>query len=178
MRIISGKYRSARIRVPASFRARPTTDSAKEALFNILANYLDFKGLSVLDLFAGTGNMSLEFASRGAKSVETVEIDRKHAVFIERTVHRLGIETVRVVRSDAWHVIRNPASQYDIVFADPPYDMKAIDELPPVILENNLLAPGGWFILEHGRGYDFSPLPRFFMQRKYGSVHFSMFVNN
>ena len=178
MRIISGKYKSARIHIPGSFRARPTTDTAKEALFNILANYLDFKGLNVLDLFAGTGSISLEFASRGAKSVETVEIDRHYAGFIERTVHRLGIESVRVARTDAWIVIRNPAGQYDVVFADPPYDMKETDKLPSVIFENQLLATQGWLILEHGKRLDFSHLPWFFMQRRYGSVHFSMFVNN
>ena len=177
MRIISGKYRSRRIVVPGFFRSRPTTDSAKEGLFNIIANYFDFEGLSVLDLFAGTGSISMEFASRGAGSVELVEIEKRYTDFIQKTISRLGMENVQVIRSDAFRFIRNPVSQYDIIFADPPYDMKAVDNIPVEIFDNELLADKGWLILEHSQGYNFSDHPSFFDERKYGSVHFSIFVN-
>ena len=177
MRIISGTYRSKRIAVPASFRARPTTDTAKESLFNILANYFDFEGLTVLDLFAGTGSISFEFASRGARSVELVEIKKAYTDFIQKTLNRLGMEQVRVIRSDALEFIRNPVGKYDIVFADPPYTMKETGRLPGEIFEHELLNDDGWFILEHSREHDFSGHPSFFDLRRYGSVYFSFFVN-
>jgi 16S rRNA (guanine966-N2)-methyltransferase len=177
LRIISGTYRSKRIAVPASFRARPTTDTAKEGLFNILANYFDFEELTVLDLFAGTGSISLEFASRGARSVELVEIEKSYTDFIQKTLNRLGVEQVRVIRSDAPGFIRNTAGTYDIIFADPPYTMNGIDRLPAEIFEHELLSDDGWFILEHSREHDFSGHPSFFDRRRYGSVYFSFFVN-
>ena len=177
MRIVSGTYRSKRIPVPAHFKARPTTDYAKESLFNIIANYFDFEKLTVLDLFAGTGSISLEFASRGAPSIELVEIEKKYTDFIQKTINRLGMEKVRVIRSDALHFIRNPVTRYDIIFADPPYGMKGIENLPAEIFDNELLNKNGWLILEHGQQYDFKDHPCFFDKRRYGSVHFSIFVN-
>ncbi len=177
MRIISGKYRSKRITVPGFFKARPTTDSAKESLFNIIANYFDFEGLTVLDLFGGTGSLSLEFASRGAGSVELVEIEKRYTDFIQKTVSRLGIEQVQVIRTNAFRFIRNPVHKYDIIFADPPYNMKGLEQIPAEVFENELLASNGWLILEHSHEHDFKDHPSFFDLRKYGSVHFSIFVN-
>jgi len=178
LRIVSGTYRSKRIEIPGFFKARPTTDSAKESLFNIIANYFDFEGLTVLDLFAGTGSISLEFASRGAASVELVEIEKRYTDFIQKTINRLGMEQVQVIRSDTFRFIRNPVGTYDIIFADPPYDMKGVDGIPAEIFENELLAENGWFILEHSHEHDFKDHSYFFDLRKYGSVHFSIFVND
>ena len=177
MRIIGGEYKARIIPVPRYFRARPTTDTAKESLFNILANYFDFKKTRILDLFSGTGSIALEFASRGAKQVSLVEINGRYAGFIHQTVSRLGISQIQVIRADALKFIRNASERFDIIFADPPYDMQGIEILPDEVFKSGLLLKEGWFILEHGRAHDFSGHPNFFQMRKYGSVHFTMFVN-
>jgi 16S rRNA (guanine966-N2)-methyltransferase len=177
LRIIGGRYKARIIPVPGSFKARPTTDAAKESLFNILANYFDFTQIRVLDLFSGTGSIALEFASRGARQVTMVELDSRYADFIRHTISRLGLEQVQVVRSDAFRYIRNTPDRYDIIFADPPYDMPGIETLAEEIFNNRLLNEEGWFILEHSRKYNFSDHPYFYELRKYGSVHFSIFVS-
>ena len=156
--------------------ARPTTDTAKENLFNILANYFDFSQIRVLDLFGGTGSISLEFASRGALSVDLVEINKRYTDFIQKNIDRMKLEQLAVNRSDAFVFIRNTPDKYDIIFADPPYDMKGIEGLPDEISAYELLAENGWFILEHGRDQNFSDHPSYYDMRKYGSVHFSIFT--
>ncbi len=161
--------------MPHSFKARPTTDFAREGLFNVLANTYDFNGLVVLDLFAGTGSIGLEFASRKAGQVDMVEIDTKTTGFIKRTIHLLRIENTRVIRTDAIKYIRQCKSRYDLVFADPPYDLEIIPELPDLVLNSDLLVEEGWFILEHGKKNLFSDHTQFLEMRKYGSVHFSIF---
>ncbi|MFC2111767.1 16S rRNA (guanine(966)-N(2))-methyltransferase RsmD [Bacteroidota bacterium] len=176
MRIISGKYKGRHIPVPSSFKARPTTDFAREGLFNILANTWEFEDLAVLDLFAGTGSIGFEFLSRGAGRVDMVETDHKSTRFLQRTATSLGTENVRVFRSDAMKFIRNCFSHYDIVFADPPYDLDIIPELVETLLEADILEDEGWFILEHGKTNSFSDHSRFLELRKYGSVHFSFFI--
>ena len=176
MRIITGKFRGKQIHPPGSLRARPTTDFAKESLFNIIENSFKMQTLDVLDLFAGTGSISYEFASRGAAAVETVELDLFHSRFIRKTIHDLAFEQVRVVRADAFRYLKHCSSQYDIIFADPPYDLKGIESLPHIIFERKLLKPHGWLIIEHGRNTRFEDHPKYMQGRQYGSVHFTFFA--
>ncbi len=176
MRIISGTYRGKQIHPPRNFKARPTTDFAKEGLFNILSNNFDYENCEVLDLFSGTGSISYEFASRGAKSVFSVEADTGHFRFIRQTAEQLGFDRINVVRGDAFSFIRRPFQSFDIIFADPPYDLQGIDMLPDEIFKTNILIPGGWFILEHGSRLSFTAHPFFSQHRAYGSVNFSVFL--
>ncbi len=175
MRIISGSCKGKRLYPGKNFKARPTTDFAKENLFNVLANYFDFTGLHVLDLFSGTGSISYEFASRGALAVDSVETNTSYHSFIQKTAKNLGFEQVAAIRTDAFRFLKQTMREYDIIFADPPFDLKEIDQLPHIIFSRSLLKPGGWFILEHGKDHDFSLLPQFRELRKYGSVRFSVF---
>jgi len=175
LRIISGKYKGRHIRVHKSFTARPTTDFARENLFNFLGNYFDFTKTSVLDLFGGTGSMSYEFASRGCPVVEIVEIDFKSLSFIKKIIQELQITAMIPHRSDAFRFILHCRSQYDLIFADPPYTSERIAELPELIMKHDLLKPKGWFILEHSGKYDFSDQSGFREKRTYGSVNFSVF---
>jgi 16S rRNA (guanine(966)-N(2))-methyltransferase RsmD len=175
LRIISGKYKGRHIPVPRTFKARPTTDFAREGLFNVLANSLDFDGLTVLDLFAGTGSIGFEFASRGAARVDLVEMDARTTRFLQRTCEQLQLENVRVIRSEASRFLRQGKTIYDLVFADPPYDQDILPSLPGLVLNAGVLAETGWFILEHGRKNAFSDNPSFREMRRYGSVHFSIF---
>jgi 16S rRNA (guanine966-N2)-methyltransferase len=175
LRIISGTYKGRYIPVPTSFKARPTTDFAREGLFNVLANTYDFNDLMVLDLFAGTGSIGLEFASRGAERVDLVEINTRTTSFLLRTTRKLGIDNVRVIRSDVSNYLRQCRTQYDLVFADPPYDLDIIPTLPELVLKAGILVKDGWFILEHGKNNSFIHHPQFQELRKYGSVHFSIF---
>jgi len=175
MRIISGQHRGRVIVPDRHFSARTTTDFAKEGLFNILANQLDFEGLRVLDLFSGTGGISYEFMSRGAAQVDAVELDARHAAFIQRSAALMHMRELRVVRHDVAHFIHICRSRYDIVFADPPFDLKWLSERPDMVLSAPVLAPGGLFVLEHPKSYDFCKHPAFEMHRNYGSVHFTIF---
>jgi 16S rRNA (guanine(966)-N(2))-methyltransferase RsmD len=175
VRIIRGIYRGKILHPPKSIQARPTTDFAKEGLFNILENQFDMGALSVLDLFAGTGSISLEFASRGCQNIQIIERDRVHVRFITKTVHELKFEGIEIHHNDVFKMIRNLHHRFNIIFADPPYDMKSLEELPDIIFEEGLLEPAGWFILEHSSHYDFSSHPAFHFHRQYGNVHFSFF---
>jgi len=175
VRIISGKNKGKQIHPPPGFKARPTTDFAKEALFNIIENYFDIEELSVLDLFAGTGSISYEFASRGARRISTVEKDPATFRFIRNMIGKMEMVQVNPVHSDAMKVIRNPWEAYDLVFADPPYDFTELQSLPNLILDSSLLEKEGWLILEHPSGMNFSENRQLFDHRKYGSVNFSFF---
>jgi len=175
MRIVSGSLKGRRIQAPAHLPVRPTTDFAKESLFNILNNHVDFNDLHVLDLFAGIGSISYEFASRGAKLVLAVENNPKCADFIKQTTEKLHIENIHVMRTDVFAYIAKTRQTFDLIFADPPYDLSTINLLPSLIFEHNLLNPNGFFILEHSESYDFSAVPQFSELRKYGKVHFSFF---
>jgi 16S rRNA (guanine966-N2)-methyltransferase len=175
LRIVSGKYRGRTILPPKNLRARPTTDFAKEALFNILANRFDFEETDVLDLFSGTGSIGYEFASRGARSVEMVESNHTHHEFIRRTVQELKMDNVRAIKSDAFIYIERMSRQYDIIFADPPYELENIADIPGKIVASRLMKTETLVILEHGGNLDFSNEPFFFDHRKYGSVNFSFF---
>jgi 16S rRNA (guanine966-N2)-methyltransferase len=175
VRIVSGTYRGRQIRPPKNFRARPTTDFSKESLFNILMNVYDLESMEVLDLFSGTGSISYEFASRGARSVVAVEKDPEHWDFISRTCRALGMDNVTVLRADVFSYLHRPYQSFDIIFADPPFDHPLLDSLPDRVLGTGILAEGGLFILEHPGNHSFTAHPHFQQQRKYGSVNFSFF---
>lgn len=175
MRIVGGKYKGRRITVYKNLKARPTTDFAKENLFNILSNYFEFKKVIALDLFAGTGSISLEFASRGCIEVYTVEKDFRHTKFIKKVIQDLDIQNIFVFNKDVIKFITTFKNKFDIVFADPPYNMEGIDKLPDLIKNNQLVQKNGWFILEHSKAFNFTSYNLFREQRKYGSVHFSIF---
>ncbi len=175
MRIISGRHKGRVITPPRNLRARPTTDFAKENLFNVLGNMVDFEDIDVLDLFSGTGSMSYEFASRGAKSVISVEINAVHYAYIKKMTAEFGFDNLYPVKANAFLYVRNCPKTFDLIFADPPYDIDDSDKLPDLIFERGLLRPEGVLILEHSKNMDFSAHPRFLQSRSYGSVHFSIF---
>lgn len=175
MRVITGKFKGRHFNVPHTFKARPTTDFAKENLFNVLKGYLDFEGLSALDLFSGTGSITLELISRGCLQVLSIEKDRQHHSFIAHTLRQLKVENAIPIRTDALHFIPRCKESFDFIFADPPYTLPELPQLPQMILDNGLLKEGGIFVLEHGNKHDFSPHPRFLEHRAYGSVNFSFF---
>lgn len=175
MRIITGKYKGRHFDVPHSFKARPTTDFAKENLFNVIRAYVDFDDCRALDLFAGTGSISLEILSRGAQLVVSVEQDRSHAAFIRSCLKKLDEQNCVLVCGDAFRFLNSCKQQYDFIFADPPYALEKLPEIPDIILGRDILAPQGIFVLEHGAANDFSQHPRFVEHRSYGSVNFSIF---
>ncbi len=175
MRIISGKYRGRTINPPRNLRARPTTDFAKENLFNVLGNMVDFEECDVLDLFAGTGSISYEFASRGARSVTSVEINAVHHNFIRRTGTELGFGNFYPVKANAFLYLKSCTKQFDIVFSDAPYDMEGSEEIVGMVLNGDILRPEGIFIFEHSKKMDFSDRAEFWQLRSYGSVQFSFF---
>ncbi|HAO47580.1 MAG TPA: RsmD family RNA methyltransferase [Ferruginibacter sp.] len=178
MRIISGTHGGRRINPPASMpHTRPTTDIAKEGLFNILQNNLDIDTLEVLDLFGGTGCISYELASRGAPAITIVEKDDKMHAFIKKTSAELGFEHFTVVKSDVFRFMETTGQQYDFIFAGPPYALTSIDELPKKVFEKNLLKPGGWFVLEHTPRNEYKKFPHYKTERNYGTTIFSIFIN-
>lgn len=175
MRIITGIYKGRHFDIPRSFKARPTTDFAKENIFNVLNGYLDLEGSTALDLFAGTGSISLELLSRGCASVISVEADRDHANFIRQCMQKLGTEQDILIRGDVFRFLKTCHQQFDLVFADPPYALEQLPQIPDLFLEKGLLKDGGVFVFEHGKHNDFSSHPRFVEHRAYGSVNFSLF---
>lgn len=177
MRIIRGSHRGKNIVAPANLPVRPTTDAAKESLFNVLNNYYDFDDIRVLDLFAGTGNISYEFSARGAKEVISVDIEEKCTNFMKKSAIVLGFDNMRIVRNDVFNFLRILKAEYDVVFADPPYDMDKVIEIPTLVFASKAVKDGGMLILEHSSAHDFSDHPNFKEMRHYGRVHFSFFVN-
>ena len=175
MRIIRGKYGRRRFDVPSNITARPTTDFARENIFNVIENRIDLEGKTALDLFAGTGAISFEFLSRGCSSVTAVEKTATQYNFIRKVAGILGDPNLHVVRGDALKFIATAKQAYDIVFADPPYNLPEFGSIPGAVLNSNLLHPGSIFIIEHSKSYDFSDLPGFLEHRVYGSVNFSIF---
>lgn len=162
--------------MPTNITARPTTDFARENIFNVIENLADIEGMRCLDLFAGTGAVSFELLSRGAASVTAVEKSATQVRFIEKVKRELGDENLRLIRTDALRFIRETSSPFDFVFADPPYDLEGFGEIPQAVLASRLLHPGSIFIIEHSKAYDFSSLPHFHSHRAYGSVNFSIFM--
>lgn len=176
MRIIRGKYGRRRFSVPTNITARPTTDFARENIFNVIDNLIDLEGTKCLDLFAGTGAISFELLSRGAASVTSIEKSATQARFIDKVAHELGDKNLRLLRTDAIRYIREATTSFDFIFADPPYNLDGFGEIPELVLSSNLLHPGSIFIIEHSKAYDFSSLPNFHQHRAYGSVNFSIFI--
>lgn len=175
MRIVSGIYKGRAINPPKNLRARPTTDFAKENLFNVLGNLVDFEECDVLDLFAGTGSISYEFASRGARSVTPVEINAVHYNFIRQTGKLLGIENFYPVKANVFLYLKSCAKQFDIIFSDAPYDLPNSEEVVDLVLNGDLLREGGIFIFEHSKKMNFEERAEFWQSRSYGSVQFSFF---
>jgi len=175
MRIIGGKLKGKNILPPTGYKARPTTDFAKEGLFNVLDNEYEFEGLKVLDLFGGTGAISYEFASRGAGEVYCIEMLPLHANFIKSQASSFGLRNLTVVRHNVFEFLEICYKTFDIVFADPPYALDGLDSLPDKVLSRNILVPGGYFILEHPAEYSFKEHPAFVKEKKYGNVHFTFF---
>ncbi|WP_315536953.1 RsmD family RNA methyltransferase [Prevotella koreensis] len=175
MRVITGKYKGRHFDIPRSFKARPTTDFAKENIFNVLTGLIDFDDATALDLFSGTGSISLELLSRGCKQVVSVELDRDHHAFIRRCLKTLGDDNCIALRGDAFRFIKTCRQRFDFIFADPPYALERLAEIPDMVLSNDLLKDGGIFVFEHGEKDDFSAHRYFVGHRSYGSVNFSIF---
>ena len=183
MRIITGKYKGRHFEIPRSFKARPTTDFAKENIFNVLIQYVDLEDATALDLFSGTGSISLELLSRGCQQVISVEMDRDHHRFIQQCLQKLQGEknvqssmfNVQCFRADVFKFLKSCHQQFDFIFADPPYALKEIPTIPDLIFDKGLLKEEGLFILEHGKDHEFSHHPHFMEHRSYGSVNFSLF---
>lgn len=175
MRIISGTYKGRYIPVRKNFQARPTTDFAKENIFNVMSNHFDFEQLTVLDLFSGTGSISYEFASRGCKEIVSVEKDFRSFDFIKKTAKELQLSSITAMKADTFLFLKKSHKNFDIIFADPPYDLDRIHEIPERVFASALLKTNGWLILEHGKSTQFNDHEYLIDCRKYGSVHFSIF---
>ena len=175
MRIISGKYKGRRLIAPKNLPARPTTDFAKEGLFNMIMNDFDIETLSVLDLFAGIGGITFEFASRGANNIVAIEENYHSINFIKKTIKELDCNQINVFKNDVFRYLKKYDNQFDIIFADPPYQLKNINQVPELIFEKDLLKENGILILEHDRNWDFSKSQNFTKHRKFGNVNFSLF---
>jgi len=176
MRIISGSQKGRVIRPPKNLPVRPTTDLAKESLFNILNNLVYFEDMKVLDLFSGTGNISYEFCSRGCVEVVSVEQNYRCTKFIKQTAEQLNFDMLKVIQTNAFSFIKC-GQKYDIIFADPPYDIGKYEELTEEIINNNMLNEAGLLIIEHPKDVQLSHFPGFTQLRNYGRVHFSFFEN-
>ena len=193
MRIITGRYKGRHFDIPKTFKARPTTDFAKENIFNVLMQYIDFEGATALDLFSGTGSITLELLSRGCSHVISVELDRDHHRFIQQCLQKLTTSPtpscrmgevpplqgrsggVIPLRADVFRYVKSCKQQFDFIFADPPYALKELPEIPDMVIGKGLLKEGGIFVFEHGKDHDFSHHPHFIEHRSYGSVNFSLF---
>lgn len=175
MRIIAGKYRSRKINPPANLPVRPTTDRARESLFNILNNLVDFQNVIALDLFSGTGAVSFELISRGCDDVTAVDHNRNCVEWIRHAAKDFQIENLQVRQADTFRFISQNHRKYDLIFADPPYSLENIKDISSQIFDGNLLDEGGWLIVEHPKEVDFSNQPFFHSHRKYGKVNFSFF---
>ncbi len=175
MRITGGQWKGRRPKISKGFRGRPTTDFGREGLFNLMRSRADITDAVVLDLFAGTGMVGLEFLSRGAESVTSVELDPRAIRGLSQLARDWELDQWQIVRGDAMLFAGKSLTQFDIVFADPPFDLPQLAQLPETVLSGTLLVPGGWFILEHGERTDVSSARHYIETRKYGHVHFSLF---
>jgi 16S rRNA (guanine(966)-N(2))-methyltransferase RsmD len=178
MRIIRGNHKGKKIVAPSNLTIRPTTDFAKEGLFNILENYFYFDGVTVADIFAGTGNISYEFAARGAEKVIAVDVLDASVNFINRTAQLLNFEKLTALKMDALAFLDRNRQAVNIIFADPPYDWKQHHRIPELVFDRNLLLPNGFLIIEHDASVDFKTHPKLYQHRKFGKVNFSIFAEN
>ncbi len=176
MRIISGKHKGKKLSPPNNLPVRPTTDYAKESLFNILNNHFIFDNLFVLDCFSGTGNLSYEFLSRGARHVHSVDANFNCIAYQKKIKKELNFENFNPVKQDVFKKLKCESGLYDIIFSDPPYDLHNIPEIPKLVFDNNLLAPEGWLIIEHSKSTAFNHT-NYKETRKYGNVNFSIFTH-
>jgi 16S rRNA (guanine966-N2)-methyltransferase len=177
MRIVGGIFGGRRFSPPARIPARPTTDLAKEGLFNILANMIDLEDAKTLDIFAGTGNVSYELASRGAADLTLVERDAVSIDFIKKTARELGIDDkLHIVRNDVFKFMKQNTAQYNFIFADPPYALETMDDLPMLVFQKNMLLPGGVFVMEHTSRNDYQQHPNFVRMKNYGTTIFTFFT--
>ena len=177
MRIIGGEFGGRKINPPSKMPyTRPTTDVAKEGLFNVLENNLDISSLKTLDLFGGTGSISYELASRGAKNITIIEKDSSMYEFIKKTTKELKLENIKVIKMDVFRFISQCTEKFDFIFAGPPYALTTIDELPKLIFEKQLLNPKGWFVLEHTPRNNYKSFPFYATERNYGTTIFSIFI--
>ena len=177
MRIVGGDLKGRRFQPPKFFKARPTTDFAKEALFNLIVNRIDLSNKTALDLFAGTGSISYEFLSRGCSNITSVDISYKYLSFIDKTAMLLSQkkDSIQTIKADVFKFLSKNDLNYDIIFADPPYDLTNIEDLAELIFNNSTLKEKSLVIIEHSKKNDFSKHPRFIDKRSYGSVNFSFF---
>ena len=175
MRIIGGVLKGLRLNPPKNLPVRPTTDLAKEALFNILQNQIEFEDINVLDLFSGTGNISMEFASRGAKQVVSVDRSIHCANYLKDISRQHHLDNIKIYNDDVFKYLQHETDQFDLIFADPPYDLNKLREIPGFIFDRNLVAPGGLLIVEHQSMQNLSKHPAFTEQRRYGNSSFSFF---
>ena len=175
MRIVSGFLRGRRFNPPNNLPVRPTTDIAKESLFNILNNHLDFHNVKALDLFSGTGNISLELISRGCVSVTSIDNNFKCTDFISKTSEAFKIENIQVLKTNVFNFLKFNNTAFDFIFADLPYDMDNIESIPDIIFEKKLLTDNGFLVIEHSRDHNFENHPHFYEHRLYGKVNFSFF---
>jgi len=175
LRIIGGQYKGRIISPVAGLKARPTTDFARESLFNILNNRVDFESISVLDLFSGTGAIGFEFASRGVEVVHMIEKDHKHISGIRQNIERIGFSNIKPVHIDVKAFLKTCKFKYDIVFADPPYDLGWLANIPDLVIASGVIKEDGFFILEHPKAVRFGDHASFYEHRNYGSVNFSFF---
>lgn len=175
MRIISGKFKGKIITAPNSLPVRPTTDFAKTGLFNILANYFDFEEISVLDLFCGTGNISYEFFSRGCNELICVDENVHCVKFVKDTFEKLQLTKAKVIRSDVFRFLESCSSTFDIIFADPPYELTTTDKIPEIVFKKKLLKKNGWLIIEHQSKRKLESTVQPDEVRKYGNCAFSIF---
>ena len=179
MRIVSGIFGGRRFSPPAKIPARPTTELAREGLFNMLRNAMDMDGIKTLELFGGTGSITYELASHGAGDLTLIEKDLLSIDFIKKTAKELGIEDImHIIRGDVFKFLKQSTDQYDLIFADPPYALSNIDELPLLVFEKNMLLPNGIFVLEHAPRNDYQKHPRFHRMKNYGDTVFTFFTHN
>lgn len=177
MRIIAGNLRGRRLNPPQNLPVRPTTDMARESLFNILNNYVDYEDCAVMDLFAGTGAVSLEFVSRGVREVTSIDINSQCTDFIKQCAAQLGVSNLHVVRADVFDLLKRANRKFDIIFADPPYALEGLPQLPDLVFSRDVLTDDGIFILEHPAEFSFEEHPHFWQHRAYGKVNFTFFAN-
>ncbi len=177
MRIISGIHKGRKLQPPSRIKARPTTDMAREALFNLLQAEINLNETDLLDLFCGTGAISLEFISRGGRSATSIDVDNLATRFLKSIVEEWKLANLRVVRADVFKLMKKPDRGFDFVFTDPPYAEPRYPQLPDLLLNSGWVNAGGLLVIEHSQAHSFAEHANFGFHKKYGSVNFSFFRN-
>lgn len=177
MRIIGGEYKARQFHPPSNIPTRPTTDMAKEGLFNMINNSFNFDNIKVLDLFGGTGSISYEFSSRGTTDITTVEIFPKCANFIKKTAQEFGFTGIKVMQMDVFKYMESCREKYDVIFAGPPYPLPNLGDIPDILFSYDLIDGEGWFILEHNPDHNFEKHPHYVKSKTYGTTTFAIFTN-